>query len=304
MNLQEFHQLRQFADVSYGRIAYIERGRTTLERDSPPPAVFLHGLPLNGFQWREVIARVSTDRRCIAPDMMGLGYSEVSDIQDLSPSRQAEMLAAFLDALSAPVVDLIANDSGGAIAQLFVARYPQRVRSLLLTNCDVHEDSPPAALQPFIDAARAGVLADQFIAAQLANKAMARGPDGVGGQCYARPQTLTDEAIDCYFAPLVSSPLRKAQLHRYVTSLEPNPLPAIAPLLRQSAVPVRLVWGTADQFFSLAAAEWLDRTFPKSQGIRRVEGGKVFFVEEQPDLIAQEARALWRAQDRAAAFSQ
>jgi haloalkane dehalogenase len=301
MNIQEFHQSRQFAEISYGRIAHVELGDTTIKRDTPP-AVFLHGLPLNGFQWRGVIARISSERRCIAPDMMGLGYSEVSETQDLSPTRQAEMLAEFLDALAAPIVDLVANDSGGAIAQLFVARYPQRVRSLLLTNCDVHEDSPPAALRPFIDAARAGVLADQFIAAQLANKTTARGRDGLGGQCYAQPQALTDEAIDCYFAPLVSSPVRKAQFHRYITSLEPNPLPAIAPLLRQSDVPVRLVWGTADQFFSLAAAEWLDRTFPRSQGIRRVEGGKVFFVEEQPDLIAQEARVLWRAQDHSGTF--
>jgi len=75
---------------------------TTIER-ATPPAVFLHGFSLNGFQWRGVIARISSDRRCIAPDMMGLGYSEVSDTQDLSPTRQAEMLAEFLDALSAPV---------------------------------------------------------------------------------------------------------------------------------------------------------------------------------------------------------
>jgi haloalkane dehalogenase len=298
MNAQEFHRSRRFADVSSGRIAYIERGPTTIERVTRPPVIFLHGLPLNGFQWRGVIARLSAERRCVAPDMMGLGYTEVSDDQDLSPTRQAEMLAELLDALSAPVIDVIANDSGGAIAQLLVARHPRRVRSLLLTNCDVHEDSPPAALRPFIDAARAGVLADQFVAAQLANKAMARGPEGLGGLCYARPEALTDEAIDCYFAPLVSSPRRKAQLHRYVTSLEPNPLPAIAPLLARSDVPVSIVWGTADQFFSVAAAEWLDRTFPKSQGIRRVEGGKVFFVEEMPDLIADEAVALWRGHDR------
>jgi haloalkane dehalogenase len=40
-------------------------------------------------------------------------------------------------------------------------------------------------------------------------------------------------------------------------------------------------------------AEWLDRTFPNSRGIRRVEGAKPFFPEEQPDLIAAEARTLW-----------
>jgi haloalkane dehalogenase len=59
-------------------------------------------------------------------------------------------------------VDLVGSDSGGAIAQLFVARYPERVRTLLLTNCDVHQDSPPPAVLPVI-AARAGTFADQIL---------------------------------------------------------------------------------------------------------------------------------------------
>ena len=42
------------------------------------------------------------------------------------------------------------------------------------------------------------------------------------------------------------------------------------------------------------AALYLDRTFPRSQGIRRVPGAKLFFPEELPDLIAEEALRLWR----------
>ena len=50
-----------------------------------------------------------------------------------------------MDALSIDRADLVANHSGGAIAQLFLARHPQRVRSLLLTNCDSEIDCPPPA---------------------------------------------------------------------------------------------------------------------------------------------------------------
>ncbi len=49
------------------------------------------------------------------------------------------MLAMLLDALHISAVDLVANDSGGAVAQLFLAKYPRRVRTLLLTSCDVDE---------------------------------------------------------------------------------------------------------------------------------------------------------------------
>ncbi|HMH11822.1 MAG TPA: alpha/beta hydrolase [Edaphobacter sp.] len=70
------------------------------------------------------------------------------------------MLAALLDALTIPKVDIIASDSGGAVAQLFLVRYPKHVRTLLLTNCDVETDSPPPKVKPAIEMARAGTLAD------------------------------------------------------------------------------------------------------------------------------------------------
>jgi haloalkane dehalogenase len=287
MTVSDFHAARQFAETPFGKIAYFERG-------SGESALFVHGLPLNGFHWRGVIESVGDVRRCVALDLMGLGYSEIPESQDLNPMAQAAMIAAFLDALSIEAVDLVANDSGGGIAQLFLAQHPNRVRSLLLTNCDVHTNLPPKALRPFIEAARAGTLAKDFVERQLHDKKAARAADGLGGLCYADPQNLTDDAIECYLAPLISSPVRIAQFHGYQLSLEPNPLPAIEPALRRYAGPVRILWGTGDPFFDVSWAEWLDRTFPDSQGVRRLEGAKVFFSEEVPAVVASEARALWR----------
>lgn len=280
-----FHATRRFADTSFGRIAYVERG-------SGAAALFLHGYPLNGFQWRGALERLSPHRRCIAADFMGLGYSEVPENQSVAPDAQVAMLAALLDRLSIAAVDVVANDSGGAVAQLFVTQYPARVRTLLLTNCDAHDDSPPPSFLPLIAAARAGTLADG-ISRQLANKALARSAKGIGGQAYTDSAHPTDEAVDCYFTPLVSSPLRKAQLHGYAIALERNPLAGIEPLLLRCAAPTRIVWGTGDTIFALSSADWLDHSFPHSRGVRRVEGAKLFFPEEMPDLIAEEARQLW-----------
>jgi pimeloyl-ACP methyl ester carboxylesterase len=61
------------------------------------------------------LERLSPYRRCIAPDSMGLGYSEIPEGQELSPEAQAGMLAALLDTLGIPSVDLVASDSGGAV---------------------------------------------------------------------------------------------------------------------------------------------------------------------------------------------
>jgi haloalkane dehalogenase len=286
MDAAAFHASRRFARTAFGRIAYVERG-------AGPAALFVHGLPLNGFQWRGALERLAPYRRCIAPDSMGLGYSEIPEGQSLAPEAQAAMLAALLDVLGVSSVDIVGSDSGGAIVQLFVARYPERVRTVMLTNCDVHDDSPPPALRPVIEASRAGTFVDQVLVPQLRDHAQSRRATGLGGCCYTHPMGLTDEAIDCYLAPLASSPLRKAQFHGYCIALDRNPLLTIEPALRRCQAPLRVVWGTGDTIFDPSGPDWLGRTFPRSRGVRLVRGANLFFPEEMPDIIAEEARRLW-----------
>lgn len=284
-DVASFRAARRFADLSFGRIAYVERG------SGPASALFLHGAPLNSFQWRGAIERLSPYRRCIAPDFMGLGYSEIPAGQSLAASAQADMLAALLDKLGAGTVDIIASDSGGAVAQLFLLRYPQRVRSLMLTNCDVEPHSPPAEIAPVLEMARKGTLAGET-AKWLTDQAMARAT--FGAAVFHDPAHLTDDIIEYYVAPLVSTPLRRTQYHDFHNALSPNPLAGVEAGLRRSNVPVRMVWGASDTIFTLADAQYLDRVFPHSQGIRTIPEGKLFFQEEFPDIIAEEARKLWR----------
>lgn len=283
MTPEQFHALRRFADTPSGRIAYIEQG-------SGPVALFVHGVPLHGYHWRHAIAALRDRRRCIAADLMGLGYTEIAPDQPVSFTAQAAMLAQLLDALGIDRVDLVGNDSGGAVAQLFMIRNPGRVRTLLLTNCDVEPDSPPPKVMPVIELARKGTLTDQ-LAQWLADKAQARAQFGTA--VFSRPRELSDETIECYFAPNVASPLRRAQFNAYHAALAPNPLAGVEAELARCAVPARIVWGTGDDIFAQTSADYLDRTLPKSRGVRRVPGGKLFFPEEYPDVIAEEARRLW-----------
>jgi len=273
---------RRFIATRFGDIAYYERG-------TGPVALFIHGFPLNGFQWRDVLPRLSAYRRCLAPDMMGLGYTKVAAGQGVTPDEQMAMIVAFLDALSITTVDLVGSDSGGAVAQLLAARHRARVRTMLLPNCDVEIDSPPQAALQLIADARAGTWADQNAAVWLADHGKARGANGLGGSCYAYPSRLSDEAIDTYLSPLVSSPERKALLNAYAVGLDPNPLKGIP----YHDMPVRMVWGMADTIFRPADADFLNHAYPKSRGIRPVPMGKLFWPEEFPDIIAEEARGLW-----------
>ena len=283
-----FHAARRYVATPFGRIACVERG-------SGPAALFLHGFPLNGFQWRGAMARLAPYRRCLAPDFLGMGYTEVADGQDCAPDAQVAMLVALLDALSIERVDVVANDSGGAVAQLLVARHPHRVRTLLLSNCDTEVECPPPALLPVIELAKQGRFVDDWLGAWHADHALARSSEGIGGMCYADPAHPTDEAIDTYFGPLLSTRRRKANAHAYAVALERNALAGIGPALRRSPVPTRIVWGTADTIFSTASPTFLDNAFGASRGVRLLAGSKLFWPEERPDVIEEEALRLWHA---------
>ncbi|MBB6426940.1 alpha/beta fold hydrolase [Sphingopyxis sp. JAI128] len=282
----EFADQRRIATLSEGDIAYVEAG------EGPRTAIFLHGWPLNGFHWRDSIAVLSQRRRCIAPDFMGLGYSEVRAEQDLSPQAQAGMILGLMDALGVASADIVANDSGTGVAQFLAASHPHRIDSLLLSNGDAHTNSPPEALRPALEAARNGSLAD-LIARHLAEPGFSVSALGLGHICYTDPANLTEEAMRTYFTPLLATPLRRAQFQQYGVAFEPNLLPAIEGRLKAYRGPVRMIWGTGDVHFRFEWAEWLDRTFPASRGIRKVDGAKLFFTEERPDIVIAEARFLW-----------
>jgi haloalkane dehalogenase len=285
---RRYDRERKYLQTRYGRIAYVERGQGEA-------VILLHGFPLSGFQWRGVIDRLCAQRRCVAPDFMGLGFSHVAAGQDVSPAAQAEMIAAFLDGLGIRRADIIANDSGGAVAQLFVARYGARARTLLLTNCDVETDSPPQALLPIIDLARGGLFTELYLRPWLHDRGALRSSSD-WRLCYSDPERPSDAAIGEYLAPLLSSPERSALTNRFAASLAPNPLAGITESLRRCQVPTRIVWGMGDGIFSPDNIEYLVSVLPRVTGIRKIPEAKLFFPEEMPDVIAWEAATLWRDQ--------
>ena len=147
-----FHAGRRFAEVKSGSIAYYERGdRTRCAFHPRRPAQWLPLAPRDR-------PRMRHDRRCIAIDLMGLGYSRDRTEPGCIVHGAGTMTVEVLDALGIDKVDLVANDSGGAIAQIFAAKNPARLSSLVLTNCDVHDNWPPPQVLPLIERARNNTL--------------------------------------------------------------------------------------------------------------------------------------------------
>lgn len=274
-----------------GEIAYEERGEG-------PVALFVHGVFVNGHLWRHVIDRVAHARRCIAVDLMAHGETTIEPGQDVSFRAQAAMLEHFCEALGLDQVDLVANDSGGGIAQIFAARHPERIRSLTLTNCDVHDNWPPEALMPTRELIAAGgfqELADQM----LGDIEVARAAFAVA---YEDPTTLDDDSLRTYIGPLSRTPQRAADLTRFFAHFDEerpcDQTTEIEPQLRQFDAPTLVVWGTGDVFFGVEWAHWLHDTIPGCERVVEVDGAKLFFPEERPDDLAPYLLDLWLSQPR------
>jgi pimeloyl-ACP methyl ester carboxylesterase len=290
VDIATFHAGRRFADVKSGRIAYFEKGHG-------PAALFIHGVPLNGYHWRHVIERVQQRRRCIAIDLMGLGYTEIGALQDVSFTAQAHMIAEVMAALNIEKADLISNDSGGAIAQIFAAYYPTRLTSLVLTNCDVHDGWPPPQVLPLMEHARNGTIASIFQPMidrpDLARERYARGDSVPLFRSYADPSVLTDDVIRLYLQPLLSSRERIDAFERYWLGFDNKHTVTIHSALRTLQVPTLIVWGLKDVFFDKKWAYWLKDTIPGARRVVEVEDARLFFPEDRPDALASPMLEFW-----------
>lgn len=82
--------------------------------------------------WRLTIPALSQQRRVIAPDMVGFGFSErPADIRYDLGTWVAQAIG-LLDALEIDCADLVGNSFGGALSLALAIRHPKRVRRLVL----------------------------------------------------------------------------------------------------------------------------------------------------------------------------
>jgi len=114
------------AIVDGAQMAYVDTGRA-----DAPTLVFLHGNPTSSFLWREVIASVKAEARCLAPDLIGMGNSDPAPDGGYRFVDHRRYLDAWFDAVrgDAPVF-LVGHDWGSALMFDWARRNSDRVRGV------------------------------------------------------------------------------------------------------------------------------------------------------------------------------
>ena len=251
----------------------------------------MHGVLVNADVWRNAIFDVADLRRCIAPDLPAHGASpRPSEDADVSLTGLARMLNGLCDRLGLDQVDVVANDTGGAIAQVFAARYPQRVRTLTLTNCDVARQLPARGLQApawrWPLRASSGPRSPPWLAT-----ATWPAPRLASAPATCRQMQLSDEVVDSYLVPFVAD--QGKALERVLTAGSVDELTGIAPLLAELTAPTQVAWGTADIFFAPEWAERLRELIPSVERVTLVPDAMLFWVDERAADLVPLLRDFW-----------
>ena len=112
----------KYVTVRGARMHYVDVGEGE-------PVLFLHGNPTSSYLWRNVIPHVSPRRRCIAPDLIGMGRSDKPSI----PYRFGDhfrYLEGFIQAVGIEGVSLVLHDWGSGLGFHWARLYPERVRAV------------------------------------------------------------------------------------------------------------------------------------------------------------------------------
>ncbi|WP_067533571.1 alpha/beta fold hydrolase [Nocardia crassostreae] len=89
---------------------------------SGPVLLLVHGYPFNSYDWHRIWDDLTAHYDVIAPDMLGMGFSDKPVRHDYSVFEHADMHEALLRRLGVDRTLLLAHDLGLTVAQEMLAR--------------------------------------------------------------------------------------------------------------------------------------------------------------------------------------
>uniref|UniRef100_A0A1B6CXB2 Epoxide hydrolase n=1 Tax=Clastoptera arizonana TaxID=38151 RepID=A0A1B6CXB2_9HEMI len=108
------------------------------------PLLLVHGWPGSQVEFNELIPLLTTPRagesfvfEVIAPEIPGFGFSQGTDKPGLGTAQVAVIFAQLMDQLGFKTYFLQGGDWGSYISTMISQLYPERVRGLHLSMCDI-----------------------------------------------------------------------------------------------------------------------------------------------------------------------
>ncbi len=261
-------------EIPAGTISYRDRGEGS-------PLVFVHGVAVNGDLWRRVVPRLAADHRCITPDLPWGSHSiPLQPDANLSLPGLARITADFLEALDLDNVTIVANDTGGAVAQALVGYHPDRIARLVLTSCDAFEKFPPTPQKYLLVMARSRVLT-WIVAYSAQFKPIQRLPTAYG---FVTSRPMPADIMCSYTDPVRLNSHIRRDFRRMLRAVDTKYTFEAAARLTNFDKPALVLWAENDKIFPRDHGRRLAGLLPQGR-FQLITHSRTFIPEDQPDLL-------------------
>ncbi|RDC63084.1 alpha/beta fold hydrolase [Adhaeribacter pallidiroseus] len=273
---QEYPFGPNYFDAGPGRIHYVDEG-------SGETIVMVHGSPVWSFIYRNLIKGLQNKYRCIAPDLLGFGFSDKPRKWLYTPAAHAENFTKLIQHLQLKDITLVVHDFGGPIGLDYAIQFPENVKRIVVLNSwlwPLNKDKNIKQASQLFGSSFGRILYQYFnFSAQVL---LPRG--------FYNSKNLTPEIKQHYLKPL-SKPAHRRGTWQFAKELLDSQN-WYATLWQNHAVlatkPMLLLWGKHDKLFRRSFLHKWRMHFLQAQVVE-LEAGH-FLQEEKPAEILQEIK--------------
>jgi pimeloyl-ACP methyl ester carboxylesterase len=269
----------EWIDIDWSRhqrwLTIAGRPVNVIEIGEGPPLLLVHGHAGCWQNWLENIPYFARDRRVIALDLPGFGWSPMP-AHEISITNYASALDELCERLAIDAAAVVGNSMGGFIAAELAIRHPQRVERLALIAA--------AGLSRHYIRIPISVMANPRINSELAYKLLA------APYPRARLMSLRRRTRKLALLTVVRHPEKiSPPMAAYLIAGSGRPAAAKASIalatydfrdrLGEIACPTLVLWGENDFVIDAGAADRYERLIPNSRKVLFADTGHVPMVE-------------------------
>ncbi|MEM7326110.1 MAG: alpha/beta fold hydrolase [Actinomycetota bacterium] len=260
-------------DVGAGEVALRTIG-------SGPDVLFVHGWPVSGATWRKLLPHLVDHVTCHVIDLPSSGSSRFDATTPMSVEQHITSVRRIVDQLDVADISLVGHDSGGMISRHALAGDP-RLRSMGLINTE--PSTPGWRFRSFLAARRLPGLAAGL--GWVCGQPWLRRTKFVFGDAFVDRSLLDGDFAEFALDPLHQDAEKRTAAAKILKSFEMDHLAALPSLHARIDVPVALVWGDQDPFFTIGQARLMVDEFPNASLVE-LPGVGLFSHEEAPAEVA------------------
>ena len=236
-----------------------------------PVVLLLHGFPASSFMFRELIPRLASDYRVIAPDLPGFGFTEVTSERKYAYSfdQLARTIEAFTRAVKIDRYAIYVFDYGAPTGFRLAMAHPDQITAIVSQNGNAYEEGLGDAWGPIRKYWASPTPENRNILRQ--SVLTAGGTRWQYTHGVANPEAVPPEAYTLDMALLERPGNKEIQLDLFLDYASNVALYLkFQEYFRKSKPPLLAIWGKNDPFFVPAGAEAFRTDIP---------GAKVQFLD-------------------------